>query len=281
MYSLDLFKEIVASLKNLHPMNEAREFAFILLEHLFKASKTQILANKQLSVSDDDRALLQHYILRLKDHEPIQYVLGEAYFLGDRFEVNSDVLIPRGETEELVLLCQQKLSEVPSPTFIDFCTGSGCIAISLKKLVSQSEAIGVDISLKALEMAQRNANLLHTQVLWKHMDVLSDHLALPIADLIVSNPPYVLDLEKTSMDKNVLDYEPHLALFVPDHDPLRFYKKISTLSEALLKPNGWLAFEINERYGPEVALLLETAFTHIEVIKDLHGKDRFVIGQKN
>lgn len=280
MNSLDLFKEIVDALKNLYPINEAREFAFILLEHLFTTSKTQVLANKKVSVSEPDRALLQHYILRLKDQEPIQYITGETYFLGERFEVSPDVLIPRSETEELVLLCQKKLNGISFPTVIDFCTGSGCIAISIKNLVPQSEIIGVDISEKALAMAQRNANLHQAPVVWKHIDVLAEKIVLPVADLIVSNPPYVLDLEKQSMDRNVLDYEPHLALFVPDHDPLLFYQKIVAHSHTLLKPEGWLAFEINERFGTEVADLFKDAFTSIEVVKDIHGKDRFVIGQK-
>ncbi|HTF81199.1 MAG TPA: peptide chain release factor N(5)-glutamine methyltransferase [Cytophagales bacterium] len=281
MHALDLFKDIVNALVGFYPNNEAREFAFIILHRLFDVSKTGVLSNKMLSVTEADSALVFNYVQRLQCNEPIQYITGESHFLGRKYKVNPHVLIPRGETEELVLLCQNKLSHLHAPTILDICTGSGCIAISMAKLLPQANVIGLDISEKALEVASYNAITNQATVQWLHTDILDATLPFTDMDLIVSNPPYVMDHEKTGMDKNVLDYEPHLALFVPDQNPLLFYRKISSLSAQMLKPGGLLAFEINERKGEQVAeLMLHDGFENVAVLKDMNQKDRFVLGYK-
>jgi len=205
-------------------------------------------------------------------------VLNEAWFYGRAFFVNHHVLIPRSETEELIQLVQQKVSK--NSIVLDVGTGSGCIAITIA-LECQCPVFAVDISHDAIGVAVRNANKLGAQVGFFVDDVLS-MVDLPSDkfDIIVSNPPYVLENERKLMCGNVLNYEPEQALFVPNSEPLLFYKAISRLAHQYLNENGWLMFEINEQFGRETADLLIQGFTQIQIIKDLHGKDRFVIAQK-
>ena len=217
-------------------------------------------------------------IIRLLDGEPLNYVLGYSYFYGYRFIVNPDVLIPRPETEEMVeylaATAHRSVTNV-----LDLCTGSGCIAIALKKLLPGSNVVAVDISADALRIAQANAEKNCTGVEFVLGDVLQG-APLPISsdgwNLIVSNPPYITLSEKGSMCRNVLDYEPQLALFVPDNDPLLFYRKITAFAQQNLSPDGLLAMEINERFGQEtLQMLRDYGFTG-ELHKDFRGKDRFI-----
>lgn len=281
MDSLDLFRKGVDELKDTYVLNESREFAFILIEHLFKLSKTQILANRPLDLNGSDINVFHNYIERLKCHEPIQYITGEAHFLDFTFKVTPDVLIPRGETEELVMHIFEKFKDYKTLKILDLCAGSGCIGISLAKLLPSSSVTCLDISEAALKVAQYNAENIGVHINWLKADVLSDPLHISGYDVVASNPPYVMDAEKTTMSENVLQHEPHLALFVPDNNPLLFYETIAHKSNDLLKPKGYLAFEINSQFGKETAsILYKHGFENIEIVRDIHGKDRFVTGER-
>lgn len=281
MNSLDLFKAIVETLKEYYPANEAREFAFIIIEHLFQIKKTHLISNPQIDVNDNNQLLIRNFIERLKCNEPIQYITGEAFFLNNKFITTPDVLIPRGETEELVLIIQDLFNNQTNLNIIDVCTGSGCIAVSIKQLFPSANVTGIDISEKALSIAKQNADLNNVNVSWLQLDLLKDEIAFSDIDIIVSNPPYVLNNEKKNMERNVLDYEPHIALFVPDENPLIFYETITRNFQNSLKNGGLIAFEINEQFAKETSMVLyKYDFENIETIKDIHSKDRFVIGRK-
>src|SRR5688572_8583660 len=213
----------------------------------------------------------------LKAHKPIQYILGSTEFYGCRIKVNESVLIPRPETEELVDWIKTGLKGREPKTILDIGTGSGCIAIALKKIFPQSRVTAMDISEKALEVAAENAQRNNARIDFVLRDILSSPSSAPPFDLIVSNPPYITLSEKAAMNKNVVEYEPHLALFVSEEDALVFYRAIADLARSILVTGGKLYFEINERMGPAVKKLLgEMDFLNVEVKKDLSGKDRMV-----
>ncbi|MBV6645716.1 MAG: peptide chain release factor N(5)-glutamine methyltransferase [Cyclobacteriaceae bacterium] len=270
-----LFNEITEKLHPVYDDSEANSITRLLLED-FGMSRAQMLAG--LTVPNFDRDLLDVFIKRLLKHEPVQHVLGYAYFMNRKYKVNRSVLIPRQETEELVdwILTrsgQQKL------TILDIGTGSGIIPISLKLDRPAWIVHGWDVSAEALELAAINARQLGSEVSFKKEDILKPEYSREKFDLIVSNPPYIRDLEKSAMASNVLDYDPHLALFVPDEKPLLFYEAIVTFALDHLNPGGHLYFEINEQFGKEVSeLLQEKGFTSIELRQDLNGKDRMIKG---
>lgn len=226
--------------------------------------------------------LLQVYLplKRLRNGEPLQYVLGSSQFHGMRLEVAPGVLIPRPETEELIELI---LASRPDPrTIIDIGTGSGCIALALKKEFPQSRVIGIDISTEALRIASRNGDRLNLKVEWQKADVLQESLSLSAhADLIVSNPPYVPQTESPSLTAQVRDHEPHVALFVPDDDPLLFYRRITELALRSLDTGGMLWFEGHFEHSSAVADLLRTSgFIDVQLHKDLSGNHRFIEGRR-
>ena len=215
---------------------------------------------------------------RLLTHEPIQYILGEAYFYGLKFSVSPDVLIPRAETEELVdwIISEEK---DPYKRLLDIGTGSGCIPISIDKNSATEQIEGWDISEEALKLARYNAERNSSKVQFSRHDIFDTTSVSesPKWDVIVSNPPYVLMEESALMEKNVTDFEPHLALFVPDNDPLIFYRAIAQFAAVHLQPHGSLYFEINEKMGEQTAgLLREHGFKDILTRKDLEGKDRML-----
>ena len=218
---------------------------------------------------------------RLQKNEPIQYVLGKETFCGLDFEVDSNVLIPRPETRELVEWIVADRKSSASSHILDIGTGSGCISISLAKFLQGSKVEAWDISQGALDVARRNAQRNGVEVLFRHQDVLD---ALPggaIYDVIVSNPPYITEKEKLDMEANVLDWEPSTALFVPDADPLLFYRKIAELGLSMLKTGGALYFEINRAYGQETISMLESLnYSQIELRKDEWGNDRMIKAYK-
>lgn len=233
-----------------------------------------------LEEKDLPEALKQDFE-RLKTGEPIQYILGHGPFYGREFKVSPATLIPRNETEELVHLI---IKENPQANLriLDIGTGTGCIPITLALEMKNPEVFAVDISEDALEIAKENAKALQAKVKFLPCDILAEIPPLSDLDLIVSNPPYIPFSEKEQMHRNVLDFEPHLALFVSTDDPLVFYKKIAEKGKHLLKPHGKLYFEINERFGNEVVRVLSALdFKEIRIIKDLNGKDRIVSGQKS
>lgn len=260
---------------------EIESFCFLILNHLTGLSKSQMIINPDFLLSNTGFESVKSIVKRLLIFEPIQYILGKTEFYGLTFYVEPGVLIPRFETEELVDLIIKQTSEKEKPKILDIGCGSGCIAVALKKNIPAAEVWGCDISLKALEMTDRNAHLNEVQINIKELDILGD---LPFVEknfnIIVSNPPYVTNREKEAMHRNVLDFEPEIALFVPDGDPLVFYRNIISKSHELLEPKGKIYFEINEFLGNEMRDLLVDGGFNVEIIKDINGKDRIAIGYK-
>lgn len=277
--SKQLFNETSEALQAVYDREEASSIAFLLLAQLFKINKAAVLADKLVPpINDQDWQLL---IERLKNHEPIQYVLGETEFYGHWFKVNSHVLIPRPETEELVDWIVTENKNLPKLKILDIGTGSGCIAISLAAALPSAEVLALDISAEALEIARYNSEKNGVAIQLIQANILDTQPGDPSwqLDRVVSNPPYVTYAEKELMRKNVMDYEPHLALFVPNEDPLLFYRKIGEFCLTHLNKNGRCYFEVNEQYGTHVKnILLELGFSQSEVKKDIFGKDRFVKG---
>ena len=258
----------------------------MLIEHFGGRSWRDWTGKSDSHLLADQLSKIQQAVERLLVHEPIQYVIEEAHFYGRDFTVSPSVLIPRRETEELVVWIRDYISTNFSVThpvrILDIGTGSGCIAISLEQELKQagitSEVRGIDISKKGLEIARANAEKLSSSCIFSLMDVfeLSEDSFTEL-DIIVSNPPYVRESERTQMAQNVVAHEPATALFVPDHDPLVFYKCIASLGKYWLRPGGQLFMEINESLGQEVLLLMkEQGFSEPELRKDMQGKDRFI-----
>lgn len=266
--------------RQLAPVYSPRELQQVvseLLEH-FGFTRVQVIAYPDAKLSETDYEQLQLMLKRLADGEPLQYVIGTEWFMDMPFSVCRDVLIPRPETEELVRLivgcCKQ-----PSPRIVDVGTGSGCIAVLLAKLIDGAQVTAIDVSAAAIEVARRNAEQNSAQVEFVRADILADNqlFAPSSLDVVVSNPPYVTETDKNQMSRNVLDFEPHLALFVPDSDPLLFYRRIAELAQQWLKSGGMLFFEINERFGPETVQLLENMrFDNVELHRDFYEKNRMV-----
>ncbi|WP_297336877.1 peptide chain release factor N(5)-glutamine methyltransferase [Algoriphagus sp.] len=260
----------------LYEQVEAQTLVEWLLEHhlgLRRVDMMRFLEEKDLpqALSDDFE--------RLKTGEPIQQILGKAPFYGREFQVSRDTLIPRNETEELVHLI---IKENPKSglKILDMGTGTGCIPITLFLEMNQAEVYGLDVSASALAIAQKNGKALKAKVNWIQLDILKEEIPIQDLDILVSNPPYIPEKGKAKMHSNVLGFEPELALFVPDEDPLLFYRRIAELGKKALKPKGKLYFEIHEDYGKEVKdLLLQKGYTEVKVIQDLNGKDRMVFGQ--
>lgn len=250
---------------------EVTSFAYLSIEKILGYSKSDCIIHFNQELTNDNIISFENIISDLKQNIPIQYILGEAHFYDLKFKVNSSTLIPRGETEELVqyILLHDFIS------VLEIGTGSGCIAVSIAKN-SNSKITAIDNSLEALEIAKYNA--IHNSV--KINFVLSDVFNFSDTkkyDLIVSNPPYVLESEKKIMDKNVLDYEPHNALFVSDDDPFVYYKEIAKIATNNLNKNGLLFFEINEKYSKQIIELLSNLnFVDIELKKDINGRDRII-----
>ncbi|MDB5263993.1 MAG: protoporphyrinogen oxidase [Adhaeribacter sp.] len=253
--------------------------AMQVAEHLLQLSRLQLSTERQSPVNDQTWSDAEKIISRLQQHEPLQYVLGISHFYGLELEVSPAVLIPRPETEELVNIIIQENNARTELRVLDICTGSGCISISLSAHLNTEAVYGLDISEPALAIARRNALKYKQPISWLHHDILAGVPDLPLRsfDIIVSNPPYVLQQEKKNMRANVLHYEPHIALFVPDEDALRFYKHITEHALNLLSPTGVLYYEINENKAAGLArLLADAGFGTVKVIPDMFGKDRFV-----
>lgn len=257
---------------------EIESFIDIIFNNIYNYSKKDLLLRSNETLTSSEFQKIEAIIKRLQNFEPIQYIFGVADFYNLKFHVNANVLIPRSETEELVHLILNEHKNKPLRV-LDIGTGSGCIPITLKKNNPFFEVFTCDISDKALDVAQKNATGLNVDVAFIPFDILSEE-EFPETnfDLIVSNPPYVTEKEKYLMQANVLDNEPHLALFVPDNNPLLFYNAITQRAMKILKPNGEIYFEINEAYGNETKALLEEHNFSAIIIKDLNGKDRIVKG---
>jgi release factor glutamine methyltransferase len=275
-----LFTEVANQLIPIFGANEAQSIADYLLEGVLGIAAGDRLAKKQLELSDDDRATLEEAVKRLKNEEPVQHVVGYGWFYGRKFYVNKNVLIPRPETEELVHWIVNSHKNGSALNLLDIGTGSGCIPVTISLEAPSLQCEGWDISEAALEIARENAIKLEAIVHFKQVNILEATIEGEAFDVIVSNPPYVRDSEKTLMSKNVLDYDPDLALFVGDDDPLIFYRRIAGLARTGLKNGGWLYFEINEAFGTEVKDLLGSlGYSQIELRQDINGKDRMIRGR--
>lgn len=271
---------IKQSLAGIYPETEIKCFTKIILTEIFGFNITDYYMGKDIKLSVNQARELEEIIARLKIHEPIQYILGHEEFLGRKFEVAPDVLIPRPETAELVSLITNE-NGGKAAQILDIGTGSGCIAISLSKEIPNSSVTAWDISSTALKIANRNNEALKGNVVFQEVDVLSAIPTDKIYDIIVSNPPYIMDKEKEEMEENVLKWEPSLALFVPNENPLLFYRRIAELGIQLLNKGGKLYFEINQAFGKETEeLLIELGYNQTQIIKDLSGLDRIVTGTK-
>ena len=275
-----LFLDLIGRVTLKESEEEIRAIVRHLIESICGLSSAELMADKAVSESDEIR--LHEAVARINRNEPLQYILNEAWFFGRKFYVDRSVLIPRPETEQLVALIIDRADRTSRvQKVIDVATGSGCIAISLNLEISNAETWGTDVSEAALAVARRNATSLNNRTNFLLQDILSGELPVNEVAIVVSNPPYIGECEKEAMARNVLDYEPHLALFVPDSNPLVFYEAIGKRSAKALVPGGLLAMEINERFGKEVAALMtESGFQRVELLKDLAGKDRFVLARK-
>lgn len=254
---------------------EATEMARIILSHLKGWDFSRLLAYGQRSVSDFIKGRSAEIVGQLLNDVPLQYILGTTRFYGLDLKVRPGVLIPRPETEELVDMIAKE-NQTPDLRVLDLCTGSGAIAVALARNLPYSRLTAIDISPVAVETARENARELKVKVDVEEEDVFQAEFPEGSFDIIVSNPPYVDESEKKDMEPNVLDHEPHEALFVPDDNPLLFYQRIADLAATALAKNGRLYLEINPRHARELKTLLEgRGFVDVEIIKDIHGKDRF------
>ncbi|MEO7211050.1 MAG: peptide chain release factor N(5)-glutamine methyltransferase [Chitinophagaceae bacterium] len=282
----DAYKHIISSLSGNYDIRESKNVAQIIMEQLTGFSNTERLLNKNNLLSLKDEQHLKKTIKALQKDTPLQYVLQEAWFSGMKFLVDETVLIPRPETEELVEWIVQNSNEVAfnKAGILDMGTGSGCIAISLKKKLAGIPVSALDYQTKIINLAKKNAAANNTKVEFYTKDMLQYEAmkSLPVFDVIVSNPPYVLKKEINEMEKRVWANEPHAALFVPDDDPLIFYKAVINFCKDHLKKDGYLYFEINPDWVDELKLLLqEKGFKKMHFKKDMQGKIRMVQAIKN
>jgi len=268
---------IEKELSGYYPVGEIIGFEQLIYEKLFGLGYTDLFLRRESKLDERKKKEVVHIIQRLKLYEPIQYIFGETEFYGLALQVNPSVLIPRPETEELVDWIINSCT-VSAPKILDIGTGSGCIALSLKKALPAAHVFATDISDETLKTAKENAKMNQLDVVFFQADILNfQHGKLPNFDLIVSNPPYVRELEKKQMQPNVLGWEPAKALFVSDDDPLVFYRHITAFANANLKNNGLLFFELNEKFGKETARLCEDFdFVDVNIRNDIHGKQRML-----
>jgi len=268
---------INTELKDLYPATEIKSFTYLIFEKLTGFSRTQIIVNKNTVFSSNQRYEIESIIEKLKVFIPIQYILGETEFYGHTFTVNESVLIPRPETEELVGWIHNENDTNENLRILDIGTGSGCIAISLKHEFTNAKVDAFDISIKSLEIAKLNAKLNNLELFFWKIDILNAPDLSQKWDIIVSNPPYIPEMEKNEIHANVINNEPHLALFVPNNDPLVFYRHIALFAKKHLNSKGKLYFEIHRDAGQTcINILKELGFIEIELRKDISGNDRMI-----
>jgi release factor glutamine methyltransferase len=272
------------TLKDLYPPGEIKSFTRLIVDHVCGLQSHQLLMCKSKELSGMEKKEIGRIVERLRQSEPIQYILGETTFYGLRFLVNPSVLIPRPETEELTSRIVKECTGKRIRIF-DIGTGSGCIAVALSRYLPDAEVVAVDSSAGALRVAGANNRANHTAVSFIQTDILAaEQVREEIRgtfDVIVSNPPYVMEGEKARMEKNVLLYEPEQALYVPDDDPLLFYREIARFGRDKLNKGGSLYFEINAQCGNEMVCLLQReGYKEVELRQDLFGKDRMIKAEK-
>ncbi|MBS1526432.1 MAG: peptide chain release factor N(5)-glutamine methyltransferase [Bacteroidetes bacterium] len=277
----DISNAFQNELTNLYDAKEIASIYNITLNEIADLSPAKIRAFPEKTLSDEQVNNIENILAQLKTGKPVQYILGHTEFYGLPFKVNPSVLIPRPETEELVdwIISSVGISKPTVGSILDIGTGSGCIAISLKKNLPDFTVSAMDISPEALQTAKKNAELNKVEINFIQGDILNpkSEIQLPKSKIIVSNPPYVTPEDKKQMHTNVTDFEPHTALFIPENDPLIFYKAIADFAVKNLEKGGLLFFEINENYGEQIVELLTTKpFNNTELRKDIGGKDRMV-----
>ena len=280
----DLFSFYKSELTTIYEVNELTSIFELVCERYLQFTKNDVKQRQLENVNQSDVIKIYDTCLELKKGTPIQYILKEAFFYDSLFEVTPDVLIPRPETEELVdLVLKSNLLQLKANiSILDIGTGSGCIPITLKKHIPEAIVHGIDISEKALTIANSNAQKLKQKVTFYKADILTETLGNKLYSVVISNPPYVLQSEAKFMDNRVLEYEPHLALFVEDTDPIIFYKRIIDLCLSNLEEKGWLFFELNPIYAEEVKnyAIASNLFIFSEILQDMSSKQRFLKAQK-
>jgi release factor glutamine methyltransferase len=278
----NLFEQYLQRLQNIYEVDEAKEIVKIIFADNLNMSFSEITTQQNNTVTRAQREHLEIILDRIEKGIPLQQAQGFEYFCGQKFIVNKHVLIPRPETEELVTHVKEYLKYNPSKTLVDFGTGTGCIPISIKRFYSSLECIGVDVSVKALEIAEQNNALVKNGVTFKQFDILNNNPTWKQkADVFVSNPPYIPLKEKKSMDRVVVKHEPEIALFVPDDAPYIFYEKIVALATKYLNKNGLLGFEIHYNAGEAVRnICINAGFKDVKVIKSIFGQERFVLATR-
>lgn len=284
MTFIQLEKEFIDALSTIYDTQEAKSLTWLSINAVCKLERAKYLSMRDDEVPESEKIKLLEILEQLKSGAPLQYILGETEFYNLMFKVNPSVLIPRPETEELVdwalITIREMNGETEALKIIDFGTGSGCIPISIKKYIPLADISAVDISQDALNTAKINSDLNNTEINFIQNDILNlknQEVIDNQYDIIISNPPYVRDSEKLEMHQNVINFEPHTALFVPDNDALRFYSAIANFTSEHLKKSGFLFLEINEKLGKETSELLKNAdLKTVEIRQDMYGKDRMI-----
>ncbi len=275
----ELYSEFISDLKLLHETGEAVAITNIIFEHFAGISTAGLIVNGKSELHNEVLKSMQDALTALKKNVPVQYITGKAWFYNLSFNVTDAVLIPRPETEELVLEAVNFLKRHTGRKVLDIGTGSGCIPISIKKNIPDALVTSIDVSKAALEVAEKNATYNKVKVDFLQIDFLEEKNfgLLSTFDLIISNPPYIPENEKAILNKNVTDHEPHLALFVPDNDPLLFYKKILIFAYDHLEKYGKILLEVHEDYAKETAVIFAEAHYEVEIKKDMQGKERMLV----
>jgi len=258
--------------------SECKQMWQQILYKRFHWTPTELLLKQDERLSESDLLYIRSFVKRLQAHEPFQHILGEVFFSDLLLKSDARALVPRPETEELIDLIQKQRQDFSQ--IVDVCTGSGCIALALKSKFPQAEVLGLDLSHEAIALATENARFTNLDVDFQVIDIF-DWQPTQNFDLLVSNPPYIPQAEKAQMQANVLQYEPHMALFVPDQAPLLFYERLQVLAKNHLAKGGWLALEIHEEFATPTQALFETPdYINLEIYRDLQGKNRMLLAQK-
>lgn len=276
----DLYRSFLVQLQKIYCLSEATAITDWVFEKMASLKRSDILKNPEKQIPAAVERLVKESLQQLLLHKPVQYILGEAWFYNMKLKVNEHVLIPRPETEELVeQLIKDRKSKITDPAILDIGTGSGCIPIAIKKNLPASKVTSIDISEHALAVAKENAALHNAHINFIRIDFLDESTwaSLPVFDIIISNPPYIPINEKEKLAKNVTDFEPHLALFVPDNSPLIFYEKIAAFGREHLLPGGKIYVETHEDHAKETAALFMKHYEPVMIKKDMYGKERMII----
>jgi release factor glutamine methyltransferase len=276
----EVYRNFLVPLQKIYSLSEATVITDWVFEKTVSLKRTDILKNPEKEIPSTAGQLIQRTLQELLLHKPVQYVLGEAWFYGMKLKVNEHVLIPRPETEELVeQLIADRKSKLTDPSILDIGTGSGCIPVAIKKNLPASKLTAIDVSADALELAMENAALYNTHINFLQMDFLNESTwaSLPLFDIIISNPPYIPLHEKEKLAKHVADFEPHLALFVPNDSALIFYEKIAAFGLDHLLPGGKIYLETHEDLAMETAALFLRNYPTVMIKKDINGKERMIL----